>query len=209
VPYQGPVARRLLLAQLAGFLLLILLLPFAGRALYDEDPLEKADAVYVLAGERVNRWLEAHELVRASWAPLIVLGGGYRETTERNLIARGIRIPSEGEVARAALLQMGHPPDAVRVLDTSDNTAAEGVLLRNEALARRWSRVIVVTSKLHTRRAGFALRRELEGTNVRVIVRASRFDDDDPARYWTKRRTVRTMLSEFPKLVAYLLGLRA
>lgn len=207
--YFGPILRRLLIAQIAGICLLLAALPFAGRALYREDPLEKADAVMVLAGERVNRWLEAHDLVREGWAEVIVLSGGYRESRERALLEQGVRIPSEGDVARDALVQLGHAPASVRVLGFADNTAAEAGLLRQEATARGWSRVIVVTSKLHTRRAGFALRRELSGTNIRVIVRASRYDDDDPAKYWRKRRTLRAMLSEAPKMIAYLLGLGA
>jgi uncharacterized SAM-binding protein YcdF (DUF218 family) len=189
------------------FLFLAGLLPFAGRALYHEDALEKADAVMVLAGERVVRWLEAHELVREGWAPRVVLSGGYREPLEQQILDRGIRIPSEGEVARNALLQLGHAPNTVEIIGYTDNTAAEALTLRTTALARGWSRIIVVTSKLHTRRAGFAMRRELDGTGVRVIVRASRFDDDDPAQYWRKRRTVRMVLSEMPKMAAYLLGL--
>ncbi len=207
--YLGPIIRRLFVAQIAVVCLLVAALPFAGRALYREDPLEKADAIMVLAGDRVIRWLEAHELVREGWSPVIVLSAGYRESVERALVERGVRIPSEGEVARAALLQLGHAAASVRVLGFADNTAAEGALLRREATARGWSRVIVVTAKLHTRRAGFAVRRELAGTNVRVIVRASRYDDDDPARYWRKRRTMRAMLGELPKMIAYLLGLGA
>lgn len=210
VPYDlSPSLRRLFAAQLAIVCLLLVACPFAGRALHREDRLEKADAVMVLAGNRVIRWLEAHELVREGWAQAIVLSAGYREAVERALIERGVRIPSEGEVARDALLQLGHAPASVRVLGFADNTAAEAALLRREATARGWSRVIVVTSKLHTRRAGFAMRRELAGTNVRVIVRASRYDDDDPARYWRKRRTIRAMLAEVPKMIAYLLGLGA
>ncbi|HSL22172.1 MAG TPA: YdcF family protein [Vicinamibacterales bacterium] len=207
--YFRAILRLLVAVQAAVLVLLLAALPFTGRALYRQDALEKADAIFVLAGERVIRWLEASELVREGWADTIVLAGGYREATERRLLQRGIRIPSEGEVARDALVQLGHPPDRVRILGYADNTAEEGSLLRREALERRWSRVIVVTSKLHTRRAGFAVRRELEGTGVQIIVRAPRYDDDDPARYWTKRRTMRSMLVELPKLVAYLLGLRS
>jgi uncharacterized SAM-binding protein YcdF (DUF218 family) len=188
-------------------LMLLAGLPFAGRVMYHEDGLVKADAVFVLAGERINRWLEASDLVNEGWAPEIALGGGYRESLERRLLGRGISIPSEGEVARAALIQLGHPPDRVRILGYTDNTSEEAQMLRREAVARRWSRVIVVTSKLHTRRAGIAMRREFAGTGVQVIMRASRYDDDDPAHYWRKRRTVRTMLSELPKLLAYWAGI--
>lgn len=207
MPHFRPILRRLIYAQLALSVIILALLPFAGRALHAEDPLEKADAIVVLAGERVNRWLEAYKLHREGWAPIILLSGGYREHLEQRLLDQGIRMPSEGEVAQSALLQLGVPATSLEIVGHADNTAAEGVLLRRVAIERRWTRVIVVTSKLHTRRAGFAMRRELEGTSVRVIMRASRFDDDDPVRYWTRRRTLRTMLSEWPKLGAYLLGL--
>lgn len=199
--------RRLLLAQLILIVALVAALPFAGRVMYKEDALAKSDAVFVLAGARIVRWLEASDLVKEGWAPQIVLGGGYRESLEQQLLARGIHIPSEGEVVRGALVQLGHAPDRVRILGYTDNTADEARLLRREALAHRWTRIIVVTSKLHTRRAGIAIRRELQDANVAIIMRASRYDDDDPAHYWRKRRTVRAMASELPKLAAYWVGL--
>lgn len=182
-------------------------LPFAGRLLYHEDALRRSDAVFVLAGSRIVRWLEASDLVNEGWAPEIALGGGYRETLEKNLLARGVRIPSEGEVAREALIQLGHPPDRVRILGYTDNTAEEARMLQREAVARHWSRVIVVTSRLHTRRAGLAMRRAFAGTQTEIIMRASRYDDDEPAHYWRKRRTVRSLMSELPKLAAYWIGL--
>lgn len=197
----------MLIAQLIVLLLVAGSLPFAGRILYHEDPLAKSDAVFVLAGSRITRWLEASDLVREGWAPEIALGGGYRESLERKLLERGVRIPSEGEVARNALLQLGHPPDRVRILGYTDNTAEEARMLQREAVARHWSRVIVVTSKLHTRRAGVAMRRAFSNTKVEILMRASRYDDDDPAHYWRKRRTIRSLLAELPKLAAYWIGI--
>jgi uncharacterized SAM-binding protein YcdF (DUF218 family) len=207
VTARSSLCRRFVLAQLVLVLVLLAALPFAGRAMYHEDPLVKSDAVFVLAGERIARWLEASDLVKEGWAPEIALGGGYRESLERQLIDRGIGLPSEGEVARAALIHLGHPPESVRILGYTDNTAEEARMLRREAVARRWSRVIVVTSKLHTRRASIAMRREFDGTGIQLIMRASRYDDDDPAHYWRKRRTIRTMITELPKLIAYWAGL--
>jgi uncharacterized SAM-binding protein YcdF (DUF218 family) len=207
VPDRGSFCRRFLLAQLALFIAVLLALPFAGRMLYREDGLKKSDAVFVLAGSRIVRWLEASDLVREGWAPEIALGGGYRESLEKELLARGVRIPSEGEVARSALIQLGHPPERVRILGYTDNTAEEARMLQREAVARHWSRVIVVTSKLHTRRAGIAMRRTFDGTGIAIIIRASRYDDDDPAHYWRKRRTTRSIMAEMPKFVAYWLGL--
>lgn len=201
------VCRWVLGTQLALLLLALCAFPFAGRLLYAEDPLARADAVFVYAGDRIVRWLEASDLVKEGLAPVILLGGGYRSSLERRLLDRGIRVPSEGEVARAALVQLGHAPEAVRVLGYTDNTAEEARLLAREAKVWGWRRVIVVTSKLHTRRVGLATRRALADSRIEVIVRASRYDDDDPARFWRKRRTLRAMLSELPKLAAYALGL--
>ena len=206
---RAAVCRWILILELLAGLVLIASAPFAGRLAHAEDPLAKADAIVALAGERTVRWLEASDLRNEGWAPRIVLSAGYRERAERELAERGIRIPSEGEVARSALLQLGHPDHSVELLPGyPDNTAAEGVLLRDMALSRGWSRVIVVTSKLHSRRAGFAIRRELQGTGITVLMRASRHDDDDPARWWTKRRTIRGLVAELPKLLAYVVGLR-
>jgi uncharacterized SAM-binding protein YcdF (DUF218 family) len=67
--------------------------------------------------------------------------------------------------------------------------------------------VIVVTSKLHTRRAAFAMRRAIEGTPVRIVMRSSRYDEDDPSRWWRRRSSIRNVMHEVPALVAYLLGL--
>jgi uncharacterized SAM-binding protein YcdF (DUF218 family) len=207
-PGRGHLCRRLLTAEAVLLVALLVALPFAGRLAHREDALERADVAFVLGGERVNRWLEAGDLLREGWVPRILLSTGYREHNERALLARGVAIPSEAEVARGALIQLGHPPEALEILGAfPDNTAEEGVLLRDHAQRRGWTRVIVVTSKLHSRRAGFAMEREMRGTGIRIIVRPSRYDDDNPSRWWTKRRTIRTLLSELPKLVAYVLGL--
>jgi hypothetical protein len=51
------------------------------------------------------------------------------------------------------------------------------------------------------------MRRALKDAPVRVVIRATRYDDDEPWRWWQKRRTIRSMMYELPKLVAYLFGL--
>ena len=51
------------------------------------------------------------------------------------------------------------------------------------------------------------MRRALDGTGVAVFVRASRYDPADPAHWWRHRGDVRFLLEEWPKLIAYALGL--
>jgi uncharacterized SAM-binding protein YcdF (DUF218 family) len=88
-----------------------------------------------------------------------------------------------------------------------DNTADEAAQMRTLALARGWKRLIVVTSKYHTRRTRFAFAREFRGTDIRVQVRGSRYDGASPDDWWKHRSDLRYVVSELQKLVAYQLGL--
>lgn len=201
--------RRALLALLVLALLAVpLVLSYGGRYLQHEDPLQKADAIFVLAGTRLERPLEAMELFKEGHAPVIVLSPGRPEPGEVMLRARGIRFPSESELVRDALVQLGVPAPAVMAsAGYVDNTADEANLLRAMVLTRGWRRVIIVTSKYHTRRVSYAFARALEGTGAQPIIRASRYDPSDPAQWWHYRADVRWALSEYQKLLAYRLGL--
>jgi uncharacterized SAM-binding protein YcdF (DUF218 family) len=181
---------------------------YGGRYLQDEDPLQKSDAIFVLAGTRAERLLEGYELYKAGYAPVMLLSPGRPEPGERILKERGISFPLEVELQRDALIQSGVPSQAV-IADTgyADNTAQEAELLRRYVQSRGWKRVIVVTSKFHVRRTSFAFRRELDGTGCAVITRASRYDPADPANWWRTRADFRFAITEWQKLLAYRLGL--
>jgi len=162
----------------------------------------------VLAGTRLERPLEAVELYKEGFAPVIVLSPGRPEPGERLLRERGIRFPLEVELQRDALVQLGVPAAAVvATAGYVDNTAQEANLLRAMVEANHWKRVIIVTSKYHTRRSAFAFRRGLEGTGAQPLIRASRFDPSDPARWWRNRSDFRFAGREWQKMIAYRLGL--
>jgi uncharacterized SAM-binding protein YcdF (DUF218 family) len=202
------IARVCAVALTLGVLGTLCFLPFAGRFLVREDPLEPADVIFVLAGARVERWLEGVDLYREKRAPVIALSPGPTERAELELRARGIRFPSEAEMARDVMQQLGVPAEAVRILPGSvDNTAQEAEALHRLVRETAWQRVIVVTSSYHTRRTGFAFRREFKGDHVRVFVRASRYDESEPGRWWRHRPDIRFVTSELQKLVLYGLGL--
>ena len=205
---------RRILQRLAAAIIIVLatagvaFLPFAGRYLVYEDPLEKSDAIVILAGARVERWLEGVELYRGGWAPRLVISPGRMEDAEIQIRSMGIRFPSDAELARDAIVQMKVPESAIDTLPGSlDNTAQEAAAVHAMASARHWQRVIVVTSKYHSRRARFAFVRELAPANVQVLIRASRYDPSKPDRWWTTRADARYVASELEKLIAYKLGL--
>jgi uncharacterized SAM-binding protein YcdF (DUF218 family) len=183
--------------------------PFAGRFLAVNDSLERADAIFALAGARVERWMEAADLYREGWAPRIVLSPGRDEAAAKRLRQMGIRFPSEPELVREALIQLKVPADSIIVLPHDvDNTAQEAAAIRALVARERWKGLIVVTSPYHARRARLAFRREFEHTDVKVIVRSTRHGAWIPDRWWTRRSDLRFVLSELQKLVLYRLGLR-
>lgn len=197
-------------------LLIILALAFGGwrlfvslgRILHHEDTLATADAIFVLGGTRVERIAEAAALYREGWAPRILLSRQVSEPAEVHLRASGVQIPTETQLQRAVLEQMGVPPDAIdEVRSEQVATATEVEELGRAATTQRWSRVIVVTSKLHTARSRLAMRRHLAGRGTVVIMRASRYDTSDIDRWWANRSTLRAALFEAQKYLAYAVGI--
>src|SRR5206468_10042497 len=115
--------------------------------------------------------LEAMDLYNQGYAALIVLSPGRPEAAELLLRSHGIRFPTEVELQRDVLVQSGVPQSAIIATNGYvDNTAQEANLLRAMVKANHWRRVIIVTSKFHTRRAAFAFRRGLAGTGAEVIM---------------------------------------
>ena len=215
MPAPGSSARSIRYRTFAAvFVIAFALLAYAcanlGRFLTKEDRLEKGDVIAVLAGTRMDRALEAADLYARGIAPRILLTRNVPERSFATLAARGITFPTDVDVARDALTKLGVPRDAIMAPDRiHDNTAEEAQTLRQLAVSNGWRRLIVVTSKYHLRRAGFALRRELSGTGIEVTMHGSRSDDVNPDRWWTSRSDWRWVLSEGGKLVAYELGLGA
>ncbi|MGE5359454.1 MAG: hypothetical protein ACM3NQ_10585, partial [Bacteroidales bacterium] len=69
------------------------ILPFIGRFLYVDAPLQHADAILVLAGTFAERPLEAADLYRAGFAPLIVLTREAPDGGQQALAHRGMPMP--------------------------------------------------------------------------------------------------------------------
>ena len=207
-----PLRRRILGSSkvlLAAVLVAVVVwLPFAGRFFSATDPLQRADLILVLAGARLDRWLEAVDLYKEGWAPKVVLSPGPVSALEIKLRANGLKFPREGDLARDAVVSLGVPGDAVTVMpDGVDNTAAEAASLHRMLAPGSVHRVIVVTSPYHTRRAGFAFRREFKNTGIDIVMHASRYTEARPARWWTQRDDIRYLMNEIPKFIAYLAGL--
>jgi uncharacterized SAM-binding protein YcdF (DUF218 family) len=178
-----------------------------GRFLAREDPLTRADAIFLFAGSHAERPLEAVDLYKGGYAPIIVLTRPSEEPAVELLARRGIILPTSFSLMRDVLQKLGIPDQAIVVpARIHDNTAQEAQSLRALAVARGWRRVILVSSKYHLRRVRMASTRALRGTGVKIVLRASRYDQSTPGQWWQHRSDLRQILWEVPKLIGYAVG---
>jgi len=167
-----------------GSLLFLLLLAFLnlGRWLDTEDPPQKAAAIAVLNGRMPSRALEAARLYHQGYAPQIWLS----YCVEPGATLEKLSVPYAGEefYDRMVLLHQGVPDSAIHILappivNTADEMRTFGQALRKENLRR----IIIVTSKAHTRRTAVLWKR-LSGKDGEAIIRGASGDGDDPAHWW-------------------------
>jgi len=185
LPGRRPCCWTLLVISLLAFLSLLAsagALLRAGRWLVVQDPLQKADAIAILSGRMPLRAEEAAALYRAGWAPQVWVtrppGPG------RELELMGIDFVGEEFYSVRVLLRLGVPADAIRVLPAEAvNTAVEMGVLAQQLEQSGGQSLIVVTSKVHTRRVR-TLWRMFAKPGQGMIVRPAADDPFDPAHWW-------------------------
>jgi uncharacterized SAM-binding protein YcdF (DUF218 family) len=153
-----------------------------GRWLVAEDPLEKASAIAVLSGKMPSRALEAARIYREGYASEVWL----THQTEPGASLEALSVPFMGEESydRLILIRKGVPESAIRVLDPPIVNTADEMLAIGQALSKEKQRkVIIVTSKVHTRRVK-ALWKNISSAQGEAIVRGVSDDGFDPAHWW-------------------------
>jgi uncharacterized SAM-binding protein YcdF (DUF218 family) len=188
--------RRIVLGLLAVVLLWALIFfLFVGRWLVLEDPLEKAQAIVVLSGRMPLRAVEAAKLYREGYAPKVWL----THSTEPGaaLKAMGVSYIGEDVYNVQVLMHEGVPADAIHLLEppiinTADELAAVSTALAEE----KGGTVIIVTSKVHTRRVRILWNRPAAGRG-RALIRAASDDPFEPRRWWRSTGDALDVVREF------------
>jgi uncharacterized SAM-binding protein YcdF (DUF218 family) len=183
LPTQSNRRARLWVA-VAGFLLFVALFAFfnVGRWLSVEDPLEKADAIAVLSGRMPDRALEAARVYKGGYAPEVWL----THTTEPGVTLQKLSVAYTGEDTydKQILEHEGVPENAIRILEPPIVNTADEMKTIGQALKQEKShKVILVTSKVHTRRTR-TLWKRLARRDGEAIVRGVSDDQFDPAHWW-------------------------
>jgi uncharacterized SAM-binding protein YcdF (DUF218 family) len=198
--------RRSALVLAPLLLIAFFMLRGLGSWLVVQDPLQKVDAIFVLSGTRFERPLEAVDLYKEGWAPRVAVMRQIADYGELYLMERGIPFPREVDAQVEVMVGLGVPRSAILILNEANSTAREADILLEAATANRWSSVIVVTSKQHTRRARLVMKRRTTPIGLNVVTRYTRYDRADTDRWWTSRSELRFTLFETQRLLAYWIG---
>jgi len=181
------------------------LLGWAGRFLVVSEVPQPADAIVVLSGSIPDRILEAVDLYQAGLAPRLILTKEGLLPGLEALRAKGGNLPEHHEMNLSVAAQLGVPSEAITLITTPAwSTLTEAHAIVGYLQAQGLKRVLLVTSKAHTRRARMTYR-PLAAPDLEIIVCASRYDPFDPHTWWRRRPYVRRVVIEYIKLVNYLL----
>ncbi len=153
-----------------------------GRWLIVEDPLQKAAAIAVLSGRMPSRALEAARVYKQGYATHVWLT--YSKEPGNTLKKLSVPFVGEDSYDKQILIHEGVPESAIQVLEppivnTADELKTIGGALRME----NQRTVILVTSKVHTRRTR-ALWDRLSAHDGVAIVHGVSDDPFDPAHWW-------------------------
>jgi uncharacterized SAM-binding protein YcdF (DUF218 family) len=176
-------AWAILLTVVVGLIVLSAIIVLSvGRWLVVEDPLDKAQAIVVLSGRIPMRAKEAARLYNAGYAPQVWLTRANEPAA--SLQEMHIAYIGEDFFNSRVLMHEGVPSNAIHILEPSiDNTAGEVRAIAAELEREKGAAVIIITTKVHTRRVR-TLWKELSGGRGRAIVRAASTDPFEPDHWW-------------------------
>ncbi|MCU1291335.1 MAG: hypothetical protein JWP08_185 [Bryobacterales bacterium] len=170
------------------------MLAAAGAALIEDDGPRSMQAAVVLGGDQdCARLMKAASLAQAGYVPFVVVSGpeafGAHECDLTINYAERKGFP--------AVLFRPYPNDFT---STESEVQGIGKYLRAHGITR----VLLVTSNYHTRRAARLFRRKNRELEVRVIPAADRYFT--PQTWWQSREGRKTFLLEWTKTVASWVG---
>lgn len=181
------------------------LLRATGQALVVDDPRERADAIVVVAGSTPSREETAAALFHDGRAPRVLVSRQFVPDRVQRLLDMGIRrLDFQGESV-AALEKFGVPREAIVILDPPvEITETELRAVAAAARERGWRRLILVTTRFHSRRVQVIWRREAgDAIEARLAGVPDECSGEDA--WWRRRRCSESVLHEYLGLLALYL----
>ena len=175
-----------------------------GTWLVVNEPLRPSDIIFVTDGRTPQRELEGAALFHEGWAPRVALALARDGASAE--VRRLSGEPPPQEYSAMILGRRAVPAAAIVRMDrVVENTLQEMQANFDYARAQGFRQVIIVSSPYHTRRIRVIWDRNFE-REIPAIVRASRYERVDPARWWRARRSLEAIVHEVAGITHLLLG---
>ena len=180
-----------------------------GSFLVVEDIPQKADAAVVLNGgvDIYPRLIEAANLYRKVKVDRVVINGDRKTDILRDLESRGYEPPSKWHAEMISVLtHQKVAKDHIVAISAEDayDTISEAKIVGPILINNGMSKVIITTSKFHSRRARHIWSKMYKG-KLKIFIAPAKNDPFNPKAWWKKGRQIRWVLSEYGAWVYYYL----
>ena len=171
-----------------------------GNFLIEQDPVEQVEHGFVLGGQAYDRSKEAGRLFEEGYINQIICVGGNVSGTFKVLKLKY----TESEVARMHLCKnLRIPKSKVKVLPESTSTKEESELILKYCLNNNISKVVVITSKFHTKRVANVFKNYFKENGVEVLVHGVSSSDYEEEKWWESEQGMLVVNNEYMKLLYY------
>ena len=169
--------------------------------LIQEDSLHKADALIVLSGGGYDRGNRAVALYNAGYAPKIICTGGNKVI---ELIVLTIDT-LESEMTVANLKRQTIPDSAIILIPEGTSTKEEAALVLNYCKTYHLHHIIVLSSKLHTGRAGKVWRKVFANYPIHITVQGAPSSRFNELEWWKSEDGLIAVNNEWLKTIYYFI----
>jgi uncharacterized SAM-binding protein YcdF (DUF218 family) len=178
-----------------------------GEFIVYHEKARPSDAVIVLNTglEYHPRLIEAADLYRKGLVKRVVINGNRKDDVLRGLEEKGFtRCCPWYEEPLRILKMLGVPRERVLYISVEDayDTVTEASAVGKELIRHGYGRIIITTSKYHSRRAHYIWTRMYKD-KFAVFTVAAKADPFDPDGWWKEGRQIRWVMAEYGAWIYY------
>ncbi len=178
-------------------------LPLPATALLAEDTIGQADCIVPLWGDAPFRFAQAAALYKEGTAEQVCVvlppeNDALAAYEQFSLRIFGVRDSDNRTFTYKAFASFGVPEKAIRFApQRATSTFEEARAVKEYALQNGYTRVLIVTSTYHMRRALQIFRAMMKGTGIRIYHVTAVNTLYEPASWWRSERDIKRILQEY------------
>lgn len=192
------------LGVVLAVLLLLFLLRYPimrgfGNWLIVEDELQKVEALFVLSGGPLDRGNEAVNIYNKGHVQQIVCTG---ENIPHDFEAVGIKY-LESEITRINISRQNVPVENIILIKKGTSTFEEAEEILAYCEQHQLKKVMVLSSRFHTRRINWVLRHQFDDAGIELVLRGAPSSAYNESRWWENEHGLIALNNEYIKIVYY------